>query len=110
MLAVCRVPIFDILDPILRDGIARFIDSGQGLVGGDEKILKEIFETVNGNYMTKDKVQIGGKVRFILQILLYFPLVRKRDEKQSQALITHERHVTSLKSLIPTFSCSIISS
>eukprot|EP01124_Arcella_intermedia_P005432 TRINITY_DN13205_c0_g1_i2.p1 TRINITY_DN13205_c0_g1~~TRINITY_DN13205_c0_g1_i2.p1 ORF type:complete len:893 (-),score=218.04 TRINITY_DN13205_c0_g1_i2:38-2716(-) len=60
MVAFSKVPFFDVLEEILREGVARFIESEQK-GKKDESILKAIFTSINENYMQKEKIKIWDK-------------------------------------------------
>eukprot|EP01128_Nolandella_sp_AFSM9_P004007 TRINITY_DN1762_c0_g1_i1.p1 TRINITY_DN1762_c0_g1~~TRINITY_DN1762_c0_g1_i1.p1 ORF type:complete len:1390 (+),score=319.09 TRINITY_DN1762_c0_g1_i1:386-4555(+) len=59
MLCMCRIPIYDVLFPLLTDAISHFIDSGDGLVGGDATILKSIYEAFNDS--SQSKLTLNGQ-------------------------------------------------
>eukprot|EP01125_Pyxidicula_operculata_P020916 TRINITY_DN786_c0_g2_i1.p1 TRINITY_DN786_c0_g2~~TRINITY_DN786_c0_g2_i1.p1 ORF type:complete len:1085 (+),score=296.57 TRINITY_DN786_c0_g2_i1:20-3274(+) len=57
MVAFTRIPIFDILQPILREGVSRYIESEQQ-GKKNEEILKDIYDAINNNYGQKEKIKV----------------------------------------------------
>jgi len=60
MVAFAKVPMFDVLQNVLREGVSRFIDSEQQ-GRKDESILKAIYTSINDNYMKSEKVRVWDK-------------------------------------------------